>query len=170
MKKTYLALVFAFFTLAGCQNEQDKKAEVNQLPSNTLGSAEPATPIKHLQVITTDTFADPAHSARHSLDWSGIYIGALPCADCSAIQTSLAIDKDGYYLLKQVYEGKDVGTLSSHGRFTWNKLGNTITLDNEPAPNQYFVAENRLIKLDRNGAKITGALASFYNLKKVTDE
>ncbi|MDF5415545.1 copper resistance protein NlpE N-terminal domain-containing protein, partial [Vibrio parahaemolyticus] len=41
-----------------------------------------------------------------------------------------------------------------------------VTLTNEDAPNQYFVGENVLMKLDMNGEKVTGDLAQLYNLTK----
>ena len=56
----------------------------------------------------------------------------------------------------------------THGKFKWNEKGNTITLT--PAHNtqgtQYFVGENLLTQLDKQGNKVTGDNASRYVLSK----
>ena len=170
MKNQYLALAFALLTLAGCQNEKNKEAISYQVYNTGIKQTQSATPVDHLQVITTDTFSDPANSARHALNWEGTYNGMLPCADCSGIDITLTIDKNGYYILTQDFKDQNNGHFNSHGKFTWDKLGNMITLSEEPVPNQYLVVEDRLIKLDSNGEKVTGDLASFYNFNKLSEQ
>lgn len=103
-----------------------------------------------------------------SLDWNGNYTGTLPCADCQGIETAIALNKDGSYLMKTKYLGKSDMVNEKTGKFTWNTAGNTITLDGiSNAPSQYFVGENVLIQLDMAGKKITGNMAELYQLKKV---
>ena len=48
----------------------------------------------------------------------------------------------------------------------WNKEGNTITLEGEDKPNQYFVGENTLTQLDIDGNKIKGEIEEDYILRK----
>ena len=103
-----------------------------------------------------------------SLDWNGNYRGTMPCADCQGIETSLALNKDGSYVLKTTYLGKSDVVNEKTGKFTWNTAGSTITLDGiSNAPNQYLVGENVLFQLDMSGKRITGDLAEKYQLKKV---
>ncbi|MGR5237157.1 copper resistance protein NlpE [Vibrio alfacsensis] len=167
MKKTLLALTSAVFILAGCQDEKPADTTAVDVPQATeTETTLNATPIEEEQVITEETFIDSAHNAQNALDWDGTYQGVLPCADCEGIDTTLILHPDGSYTLEQVYKGKEDNKLKSDGQFTWNESGDTITLVDESAPNQYFVGENILMKLDMNGEKATGDLASFYNLSK----
>ncbi|TMX42613.1 copper resistance protein NlpE [Vibrio rotiferianus] len=169
MNKTLLAITMAaVFTLVGCQDEKQKESTATDVPQATeVETTIDATPIEEEQVITTETFVDSAHNAQNALDWNGTYTGKLPCADCASIDTTLTLNPDGSYTLVQIYKGKEDGEFKSEGQFTWNESGNTITLVDEAAPNQYFVGENMLMKLDMNGEKATGELASFYNLSKM---
>jgi len=110
--------------------------------------------------------ADPAHDARHALDWAGAYRGVLPCADCAGIETVVVLAMDGTYRTQSRYLGKDGRISSDQGRFTWNEAGNTVTFaGGEPA--RYAVGENRLTRLALDGSRITGALAERYVLTRV---
>ena len=173
MKKTLLALTGAVIILAGCQDEKPAETaavEAPQVEETQVVTADPM-PVVEEQVtqeqgISTETFVDNEHNAINSLDWNGTYQGTLPCADCSGIDISITLNQDGTYMLEQSYQGKEDGQLKSEGQFSWNESGNTVTLSSEDAPNQYFVGENMLMKLDMNGEKVPGELASNYNLIK----
>lgn len=108
-----------------------------------------------------------ADNSRNSLDWDGFYSGILPCADCSGIQTSLELLKDGTFNLKQVYFGKESDGFDNSGKLTWNKEGNIITIGEGESTMKFQVGENALTMLDREGNKITGDLADNYILAKV---
>lgn len=113
--------------------------------------------------------ADSAHNSQNSLDWDGIYRGILPCADCSGIQTTVYLNKDLSYRIKQTYLGKEGTGQEYSGKFSWNNEGNTITLESSGENNQptkYFVGENTLTQLDLNGNKVTGDHAADYVLSK----
>ncbi|EDP59641.1 copper resistance protein NlpE [Vibrio sp. AND4] len=168
MKKTLLALTGAVVILAGCQDEKPAQTTVVEVPQATeADTSVDMTMVEEEQVITTDTFVDSGHNAQNALDWSGIYKGKLPCADCADIDTTLTLNESGTYSLVKLYEGKKGDPVRSEGKFTWNESGNIITLVDESDSNQYFVGENILMKLDINGEKATGELASFYNLSKM---
>ncbi|MBC8884567.1 copper resistance protein NlpE N-terminal domain-containing protein [Flavobacterium piscinae] len=109
------------------------------------------------------------HNAKISLDYSGMYQGVLPCADCEGIETTLWIDENNYVLFTN-YLGKKNKTKSEfRGSYVWNEFGNTIILKGiENAPNHYFVGENYLKQLDMDGNKI-GDLAEKYVLQKKSD-
>ena len=118
------------------------------------------------EVFETEEFVDH-HTALNSLDYMGIYKGVLPCADCEGIQTTVELGSGNSYTKKVIYLGKDdQEVFESAGTFTWNDAGNTITLNEEDEPNQYFVGENVLFHLDMEGNRIEGELAEKYQLNK----
>lgn len=118
-------------------------------------------------VVSDEMFEGDEHNAVTSLDFMGTYEGVLPCADCEGIQTVIELGVGNSYVKKVTYLGKENSeVIETQGTFSWNDEGNTITLDSEPAPNQYFVGENVLFHLDMDGNRITGDLADKYRLNK----
>lgn len=122
---------------------------------------------------STATMTDTAvmqneHTSQNSLDWNGLYKGVLPCADCEGIETNIILNADYTYLIQTKYLGKgETKPIEKTGSFTWNAEGNTVLFSGvENAPNQYFVAENKIIQLDMAGKKIEGKLAENYILTK----
>lgn len=113
---------------------------------------------------TTQNAKVDMHTSQNSLDWSGVYQGVLPCADCEGIQTTVQLKDNGEYKLGTEYLGtKEKYTSEDSGKFTWDDAGQIITLDNG---DKYFVGENQLTRLDQEGQKVTGRLASYYILQK----
>ena len=107
-----------------------------------------------------------SHNARTSLDYKGTYKGEIPAASASGIIVSVELS-DSTYVKKMKYVGKGDQTFESKGTFRWNEAGNTITLIGESdGPDMYFVGENTLTMLDKEGNRITGDLADKYILKK----
>lgn len=107
------------------------------------------------------------HNAQTSLDWSGIYKGTLPCADCEGISTTVTLNENGTFSKEYMYLGKETASTTETGKFTWNKSGNSVTLEGTAGHNTYFVNEGSISLLDFNGKKNTGVLAPHYNLAKV---
>jgi uncharacterized lipoprotein NlpE involved in copper resistance len=106
------------------------------------------------------------HTSQTSLDYYGMYLGTVPCADCEGIETTIILG-DTDYSVKTVYLGKDKTEYKETGTYSWDKSGQIITLEGiKNAPNKYFVGENQLIQLDMNGDRITGELADKYILRK----
>ncbi|MVW69920.1 copper resistance protein NlpE [Bordetella sp. 15P40C-2] len=116
-------------------------------------------------VPQTGAAFDAEHNARTALDWAGTYRGVLPCADCEGIDTVVTLEDDGSYQTIAKYLGKRNAVSEERGRFGWNAAGNTVTLG-QREPVQYFVAENRLIRLATDGSRINGPLADSYVLTK----
>jgi uncharacterized lipoprotein NlpE involved in copper resistance len=113
---------------------------------------------------------DPIHNSMNSLDWVGIYKGTLPCASCSSIKMEIVLNRDGTYQQTNVYQnGGESDAVISSGTFSWNESGSTITLNNAEKPNQFFVGENYLAKLDMDGNRVTGELADRYILEKLPE-
>lgn len=172
MKKAMFALSALTFILAGCDTADTAATQAESQPTvDTLPTA-----VSNAVSTVTDTVSgavaetvEAGHNAFNSLDWQGTYKGTLPCADCAGIDYTLTLSEDETYTLTQVYQGKeeDGGQFTSSGKFHWDTKGSVITLeDGSETPNQYFVGENLLMKLDINGEKITGDMATLYNLKK----
>lgn len=144
-----LALMAVWLLVTGCDNA------AKQTPSDTPAQS----------VIQS---GDTAHNARISLDWAGTYQGMLPCADCEAINTKVTLNADSSYQLEQVYVGKSAQVFTEQGRFNWSDAGNTVLLEADD-PVQFFVAENQLFMLDKQGKRIEGDLAARYRLEKLTE-
>jgi copper homeostasis protein (lipoprotein) len=116
---------------------------------------------------------DPAtgDNSRNSVDWSGLYFGVLPCADCPGIETWLTLHKDLTYTLRNKYQERKDTAIKSSGTFSWNTEGGKIVLNDVHGGNEaYQVGENQLFKLDQQGKRITGELAKRYVLGKVNTD
>ena len=106
-----------------------------------------------------------SHTSENSLDWDGTYQGELPCADCEGIKTTITLNKNLTFGIKEEYLGKKDGVFESKGTFKWSDDGSKVVLSNADK-NAYAVGENTLTMLDGSGAKIEGDLASLYILEK----
>lgn len=108
------------------------------------------------------------HTAQKSLDWAGEYQGILPCADCEGIKTTIVLNSDEIFNLKQEYfDGDDSDAIEVNGYFSWDETGFIITLEgDESIRRSYRVVENALIHLDNEKNKIRGELAESYRLTK----
>ncbi|KII76403.1 copper resistance protein NlpE [Vibrio renipiscarius] len=185
MNKTLLILSSAVFVLTGCQDEAPDQplaqAPAEQVTDNL--TVEITDGVQSLVSQASSTLSEASntimrpeeavssaegrlkHSARNSLDWEGVYIGTLPCADCSGIATSLTLNFDGTYAYEQNYLGKGKeGEYQSTGEFIWNSKGDSVTLSKADDSQQFFVGENVLMMLDMDGNKVEGDMAENYNL------
>jgi len=114
---------------------------------------------------------DPAHNSRISLDWPGVYIGTIPCADCPGIDTSITLLEDGTYQRSVQYLERDDRPRFDQGRFEWNDAGGKVTLMVDDKPGQrYKVGENVLFHLNQDGNVITGELAANYRLNMMPSD
>jgi copper homeostasis protein (lipoprotein) len=100
-----------------------------------------------------------ADNSRNSLDWIGVYIGLLPCADCEGIRTEIRLKEDSSYEKAILYEGKSNKIFRESGHFKWNGTGNKVILVKSESPEdtgegQYMVGENILVALDLEGNRI----------------
>lgn len=117
--------------------------------------------------------ADPAHNSRNALDWAGVYVGTLPCADCEGIDEEIRLNEDLTYQRVMTYLGKgDDNRFEENGRFEWDEDGGRIKLINDASPdaanNWFKVGENRLFMLDIEGNPIESNLpAETYVFEKI---
>lgn len=132
-----LALIVSFGTLISCNSQKTRQNPVPDM-----------------------------HTSQTSIDYDGIYRGTLPCADCGGIKTTIYLNKDHSYKLVEEYLSNTPQKFESTGKFTWSKDGQVITLNSNGGTRKYFVGENTLTMLDKEGNKITSALAPNYILTK----
>ncbi|GBU08637.1 lipoprotein [Bacteroidales bacterium] len=149
MKKIILVLSLSVFVCFACTNkkpiEEPAPAEVEEM------------------VVSSDS-----HNSENSLDWAGTYKGIVPCADCEGIETEIQLTKDGTFVLKTKYLGKEsVAATEDGGNFSWDESGSVITLSGlRNRPNQFSVVEGAIVQLDMEGNVIEGELAERYILRK----
>lgn len=110
-----------------------------------------------------------SHNSQNSLDWEGVYIGTIPCADCEGIRTMINLSKDLTYVMETKYQGKSEEVYKSKGTFSWDKSGSFLIMNGVSKKPKYKVGENMLFVLDMEGKQITGNLAENYKLNKGTN-
>lgn len=87
------------------------------------------------------------------------YQGVLPCADCSGLDTSLFLDSDGTFILREVYLGGKDGDQSFAEYGKWARTADKLVLTNGQGDKRYFrpVGKN-LAMLDQQGLPIQSKL------------
>ncbi|WP_300671246.1 copper resistance protein NlpE N-terminal domain-containing protein [Soonwooa sp.] len=113
------------------------------------------------------------HTAKTALDYQGVYLGVLPCADCEGIKTRISLNQDNTYLLQQDYLGKSKTSISEQGTYSFDKSGNVVTLKpnvKNGQPLKFFVSENYINMLNLDGSKITTSLKDNYILTKAYNQ
>lgn len=107
---------------------------------------------------------DSLHNAQNSLDVDGVYVGLEMNADGTLSADSIVLEISGSNFVKA---SKTSGAMDGiGGQLLWNEAGNIITLKDMQFPNQYFVGENKLFYLDKDGNRFTGMTAPKYVLTK----
>jgi YD repeat-containing protein len=145
--QAYLYIALAFLTIASCSSDHN----------GTKGGKTDA-PGENLPI---------ADNSQTSLDWAGTYEGTIPCADCSGISTTLTLNQDNTFRKSEIYQGKSTKAFMTEGTFSWDEDGQRITTTSTNGDKQqYFVGENVLFHLDKDGQRIEGNLASLYRLAR----
>lgn len=100
------------------------------------------------------------------------YRGILPCADCGGIETSLFLQQDGSYVLREVYrvKAKDNQAFAQYG--TWARTADKLVLTQANGEKRYFHPKGiNLEMLDINGDPIHPPAHSKVNyLLKPTEQ
>ena len=120
-------------------------------------------------VIAETTGTEEGHPTHDAVDWPGMYLGFFPCADCKGIKTTLALNKNGSYMIMSQYVGKSEREFVEKGKFDWSDKPNIIVLNPKKGgtEKQYFMVEqDSLTKLDQNGDLIGGQHADRYILRR----
>ena len=99
---------------------------------------------------------------KKSPELTGVYVGMLPCADCSGIKTEIRLNRDSTYETAAMYLGKSAGAFLSHGHYKWDKNAGKIILEKGEgfniAPSQFLVQKDSLIGLNAEGKRFQGPL------------
>ncbi|MBJ7221878.1 MULTISPECIES: envelope stress response activation lipoprotein NlpE [unclassified Brenneria] len=88
------------------------------------------------------------------------YRGTLPCADCEGIDTSLFLEKDGTFVLRQHYQTTREGTsvFAEYGQ--WRRTADKLVLTNSEGEKRYFRPLGKdLEMLDQQGVPIPSSHA-----------
>jgi copper homeostasis protein (lipoprotein) len=86
------------------------------------------------------------------------YQGVLPCADCSGIETSLFLEKDGTWVMNQRYQdAKEPAVFAAYG--SWARTADKLVLTERDGEKLYFRPKgDNLEMLDRAGNSIESQL------------
>ena len=106
---------------------------------------------------------------QNKLNLSGLYLGFFPCDDCHGIKTTLALNKSGTYVFITQYVGKSEREFVEKGKYALNETGNRIVLKpkkGSTTEQHYLIDNDKLIKLDDNGERITADGADRYILHR----
>ena len=160
----FFALVSVFFAVAvGCGREGSGGADgSSEAVYNRNGAYEQ-------EISRQNMNPDPAHYARVSLDYEGVYEGVVPAASGPGILTRVVLRPGEQFELLRRHLDRETEDNRFRGRFSWLEDGGTIRLEglaDESSPVLFFVAENRLFQLDMQGHRIEGPLAGNYVLEK----
>lgn len=112
-----------------------------------------------------ESFKDTLHNSQNSLDWSGTYIGIIPCADCPGIETTVVLNQDETFTYKASYLERNLILIDS-GKFMWHDHGSIVHIKGKEVDMKYKVGENQLFSLDQEEKIIDGPLHNNYILKK----
>ena len=95
-------------------------------------------------------------------DLKGVYLGMLPCADCSGIKTEIRLNGDSTYETAIRYIGKPVDVFLCRGHYKWDKTHKKIILENGEGynitPDQFLVQNDSLVALNSEGKRFQGTL------------
>ncbi|QLE86659.1 copper resistance protein NlpE [Shewanella sp. Scap07] len=150
-----ILLISIGLLIAGCTTSQHDNHPATTDSVNQNAALQPAelTPV--------------GDTSQNALDWNGTYQGTIPCASCEGIATTVQLNRDNSFTMSSQYLGEDDKVFSSEGKLFWLGRGNIIRLGEGESQPLFLVGENQLFMLDRQGNRITGALAEHYRLEKV---
>ncbi len=159
MKRIALAVAVTALALSACKKEQP---------------AEPAAPA--VAPAAAAPAADPAlaAAANPAVDFdmrafAGEFAGTLPCADCTGIDTKIALADDGTYTLEETYQGKSAAPFKGDGTWTAEDNGHRLRLDPNSKSEQdrlfEVLGKNDIRLMDKDGNAIQSG--RNYGLKRV---
>ena len=113
-----------------------------------------------------------AHNSQNSLDWAGLYKGSCTSSTANNHNNNvilITLNSDLTYT-EQCTCGNTNDITTFSGTFTWNKLGNEITLKNKKTKTTYQVLENQLKRIKVDGIRMSNEANGSYSLTKVSIE
>jgi copper homeostasis protein (lipoprotein) len=116
-----------------------------------------------LSLLGCNNRYQPVEQALQPMQQS--YQGVLPCADCSGLDTSLFLDSDGTFVLKEIYRGvvhsadnqEGDKAFAEYGQ--WTRTADKLVLTNGQGEKRYFLPVGKnLVMLDQQGLPIKSTL------------
>lgn len=158
MRKNIILLTILISVLSACNTGKHSNSSADNNYSDNTG-------------ISAEFRAE--HNSRNSVDWSGVYRGTLPCADCEGIVIEIRLNEDNTYEKVMDYLSKGDNKFRESGRFVWDETGGRIIISDNTSNTKewYLIGENRLIALDTEGNKIESSLPEdMYILNKIDND
>ncbi len=116
---------------------------------------------------TTDANAAEHHHEPDVSEWLGTFNGLTPCADCVGVKTTLALNKNGSYLMMTQYLGKSEREFTEKGKLSWVDGHTALLTSRDGSAKRYYqLGNNTLTQLDDNAKLITGKQAERYILRR----
>lgn len=102
--------------------------------------------------------------------WTGSYYGIVPMEGTEGLEILVTLEFDGRsHYSTRIYNSDDVGE-TSVSRAVWDATGKYVSVkDYDSNFHKFLYEDGKLIKLDDNGNRYTGANANKYILNKSDD-
>jgi uncharacterized lipoprotein NlpE involved in copper resistance len=165
-----IVLIGAMVVMAGlmsCQDQTAGNAETEAVSDSPTAAVTPTDTSTAIGNADTSASQPSIVSDAPLTNFTGVYTGVLPCADCEGIETQLTLNENKTYSISRKYLGKeDDRPFVSNGRWEW--MSNNAMKLNDPSgpPTLIYVMEGKVLMLDRSGNRVTGNLADKYYLFK----
>jgi copper homeostasis protein (lipoprotein) len=144
-RKLLLLAVLSVIAIAACKPEQP--------PVEPAATAEPVAPV----AVESMPAATPADVPFDTKGFAGVFTGTLPCADCPGIDTRIALNRDGTYVIEETYQGKPE-RFSGDGTWTAEENGKRVRLDpnSKSQEDRLFAiaSQDQIDQLDTSGQAI----------------
>lgn len=99
-------------------------------------------------LLAAPVLASASESTQGNMAWEGRYGGLLPCASCAGIETTLTLAEDGSFKLSEVYQTEDRESFMNEGNFTWDEVGEIVTLPTDPVKRLQIEEDSATFLLD----------------------
>lgn len=130
---------------------------------NTVTTADDeAKALKNVEQREADN-PESLHTTENAVDWHGVYGGSLEI-NGERQNVSLTLDLDNSWHGKFGAAGSEY---NESGTFTWIENGSVVQLEGvEYLPGKFFVGENFISQLEKDGHRIMDDLDGIYTLTK----
>ena len=81
--------------------------------------------------LNNNDYNSQSYTMDNSSNYDGVYLGIFPCANCAGIQTTVYINHDNTYFLRQEYLGNKGNLVEEKGTLAW--VNNDTELHLQPS-------------------------------------
>ena len=130
-RKLLLLAMTSVLAVAACKPQAPAEPEAPAAPAPAETAAAPAAAPAEQAPVALESA--PASSAADvpfdTKGFAGVFSGTLPCADCSGIDTTITLNRDGTYTVHESYQGKPGNGFNGDGNWTAEENGKRVRLD-----------------------------------------